>query len=99
MEKYKGGLFLKKGWPDFVKDSSLVLGEFLVFRYNGSSAFTVRIFGRDGCKEEGDLPNDNTAPAHIKVEATSKTESESEWTCRKRTNSGKTQTTPKRSRG
>ncbi|KAM7510272.1 hypothetical protein LguiB_009147 [Lonicera macranthoides] len=99
VEKDKGGLFLKKGWPDFVKDSSLELGEFLVFRYNGISAFSVRIFGRDGCKEEDDLPNDNTAPIRVKVEAASETESESERTCRKRTNSGKSQTTPKRSRG
>lgn len=99
MEKDKDCFFLKKGWPDFVKDNSLELGEFLVFRYNGSSAFTVRIFGRDGCKKKDDLPNDDTAPTRVKVEAMSEKESDSEQTCRKRANSGKSQTRPKRSRG
>ncbi|GAB4847037.1 hypothetical protein Ancab_026049 [Ancistrocladus abbreviatus] len=41
--------FFKEGWQDFVKDHAIELGDFLVFRYDASSSFSVKLFGRNGC--------------------------------------------------
>lgn len=45
-------MILQNGWEKFVKDHSLELGDFLVFRYNGGLRFTVQIFGRTACEKE-----------------------------------------------
>ncbi|ESQ37943.1 hypothetical protein EUTSA_v10028696mg [Eutrema salsugineum] len=41
----------EQGWPEFVKDNSLIDGDFLTFVYNGDSVFEVSIYGLHGCKE------------------------------------------------
>ncbi|KAH6794283.1 hypothetical protein C2S52_004760 [Perilla frutescens var. hirtella] len=46
------GVFLQNGWQEFVDYHGLKVGEFLVFRYEGSYTFMVKIFGTNGCKKE-----------------------------------------------
>lgn len=53
VNREKTGVFLKNGWNRFVKEKSLELGQFMVFRYNRrSSSFTVRLFGKNACMNE-----------------------------------------------
>ncbi|CAI9276850.1 unnamed protein product [Lactuca saligna] len=53
VNREKTGVFLKNGWNRFVKEKSLELGQFMVFRYNRrSSSFTVRLFGKNACMDE-----------------------------------------------
>ena len=53
MEKRgNNGLFFWSGWHDFVKDNSLDIGDFLVFKYDGSSTFKVKIYGRNTCEKD-----------------------------------------------
>ncbi|XP_010041489.2 B3 domain-containing transcription factor VRN1-like [Eucalyptus grandis] len=40
------GVWLRRGWPDFVKHYAIKHGHFLVFRYEGGSAFRVVIFDK-----------------------------------------------------
>ncbi|KAL3725917.1 hypothetical protein ACJRO7_030885 [Eucalyptus globulus] len=40
------GVWLRRGWPDFVKHYAIKHGHFLVFRYEGGSAFHVVIFDK-----------------------------------------------------
>ncbi|XP_077224666.1 B3 domain-containing protein Os11g0197600-like [Tasmannia lanceolata] len=46
------GLYLQNGWKDFVRDHSLQVGYFLVFRYDGNLHFSVRIYDPSGCENE-----------------------------------------------
>lgn len=46
------GLFIKNGWPEFAKDNALQFGDCLLFKYDMSSGFIVKIFGRNGCRKE-----------------------------------------------
>ncbi|KAH7679306.1 B3 DNA binding domain-containing protein [Dioscorea alata] len=43
---------LDKGWGEFVVDHSLTTGDFLVFRYDNDSHFTVLIFDQNSCEKE-----------------------------------------------
>ncbi|KAM0948788.1 putative transcription factor B3-Domain family [Dioscorea sansibarensis] len=43
---------LEKGWGEFVVDHSLTTGDFLVFRYDNDSHFTVLIFDQNSCEKE-----------------------------------------------
>ncbi|CAI9281945.1 unnamed protein product [Lactuca saligna] len=53
VNREKTGVFLKNGWNRFVKEKSLQLGQFMVFRYKRrSSSFTVRLFGKNACMDE-----------------------------------------------
>ncbi|XP_027179522.1 putative B3 domain-containing protein At5g66980 isoform X1 [Coffea eugenioides] len=52
VEETQEGVFMKNGWQAFADHHLLKLGEFLVFRYDGNSVFTVKIFRTHGCKEE-----------------------------------------------
>ncbi|KAM7485673.1 hypothetical protein LguiA_001682 [Lonicera macranthoides] len=76
MEEDENAVHFANGWQDFVKENSLQEGEFLVLRYNGSSSFTVRIFGKDVCMKDNYLAMEKIATANIKSEAASETESE-----------------------
>ncbi|CAH2071910.1 unnamed protein product, partial [Thlaspi arvense] len=44
-------LYFEQGWPKFVKDNSLIDGDFLTFVYDGDRTFEVSIYGLTGCKE------------------------------------------------
>ncbi|KAI4367408.1 hypothetical protein MLD38_023148 [Melastoma candidum] len=48
-----GGLFIKNGWSEFVKDNDLQFGDCLLFEYDMSSVFHIKIFGRNGCRKDG----------------------------------------------
>uniref|UniRef100_A0A7N0R8P2 TF-B3 domain-containing protein n=1 Tax=Kalanchoe fedtschenkoi TaxID=63787 RepID=A0A7N0R8P2_KALFE len=52
--------FFNKGWKAFLKGNAVSSFDFLVFRYLGSMAFHVTIFGPNGCAKlsasSGDLP-------------------------------------------
>ncbi|KAI8532898.1 hypothetical protein RHMOL_Rhmol11G0253400 [Rhododendron molle] len=50
--KARNHFHFSDGWPKFVEDGSLDLGEFLVFNYDGTSVFYVKIFERTGCLKE-----------------------------------------------
>ncbi|XP_038706128.1 B3 domain-containing protein Os01g0723500-like isoform X2 [Tripterygium wilfordii] len=44
------GVFLQKGWQEFLKDNSVGNNEILHFRYDGDMCFYVKIFDRSGCE-------------------------------------------------
>ncbi|KAL5557181.1 hypothetical protein UlMin_039417 [Ulmus minor] len=44
-------LFFETGWEVFVSENSLRLGDFLLFNYDGTSLFDVKIFLRNGCRK------------------------------------------------
>ncbi|KAL5557180.1 hypothetical protein UlMin_039416 [Ulmus minor] len=44
-------LFFGAGWEVFVSENSLRLGDFLLFNYDGTSLFHVKIFLRNGCRK------------------------------------------------
>ncbi|KAL3497563.1 hypothetical protein ACH5RR_040295 [Cinchona calisaya] len=52
LEENNERVFIKNGWRRFVDDHSLKLGEFLVFKSDGNSSFTVKIYRTNGCKAE-----------------------------------------------
>ncbi|GAB4847039.1 hypothetical protein Ancab_026051 [Ancistrocladus abbreviatus] len=52
LEREGSNLFFKEGWQEFAKDNHLEVGDFLVFKYDGSSSFSVKIFGRTACAKE-----------------------------------------------
>lgn len=52
LEELKNVVFFKDGWQEFVESHLLKLGDFLVFQYDGSHMFDVKIFSKNGCKKE-----------------------------------------------
>ncbi|KAL2328894.1 hypothetical protein Fmac_022321 [Flemingia macrophylla] len=42
--------YMQNGWPQFLTDNSVILDEFLLFRYLGDNCFQVQIFGKNGCE-------------------------------------------------
>ncbi|XP_038881003.1 putative B3 domain-containing protein At5g66980 [Benincasa hispida] len=52
LEELKNVVFFKDGWQEFVDSHLLKLGEFLVFQYDGSHMFDVKIFSKNGCKKK-----------------------------------------------
>ncbi|XP_065622980.1 B3 domain-containing transcription factor VRN1 [Quercus suber] len=51
LKEVENNLFFQEGWSAFVQDNSLEMGDFLLFRYDGSSNFSVKIYGRDCCEK------------------------------------------------
>ncbi|KAK2981068.1 hypothetical protein RJ640_003010 [Escallonia rubra] len=49
-------LNFNKGWSAFVKDHFAELWDFFVFKYDGNSHFTVKVFDRSGCEKETAFP-------------------------------------------
>ncbi|KAK2981019.1 hypothetical protein RJ640_012178 [Escallonia rubra] len=81
MQKANNGLFIRNGWQAFISGNSVKAGDFLVFRYNGSLSFTVKIFGKNGCKKE-EAPAFVKTDVHVKIEPDS--DGEVEQTARQR---------------
>lgn len=52
LKKVDNNVILEKGWNKFVEDNCLEFGDFLIFSYDGSSKFHVRLYGKNGCKKE-----------------------------------------------
>ncbi|KAF8015536.1 hypothetical protein BT93_H1149 [Corymbia citriodora subsp. variegata] len=52
IEKVDDCLFFTRGWKAFAQDNSLQFGDFLVFRFNGVSKFSVRAYGLHACEKE-----------------------------------------------
>lgn len=52
VEGKNGGVFIKNGWAAFANHYWLRLGEFLIFKHEGDSLFSVKIFRGNGCKAE-----------------------------------------------
>ncbi|KAK2976312.1 hypothetical protein RJ640_003028 [Escallonia rubra] len=50
--KNNESLFFNKGWSSFVKDHFAELWDFIVFKYDGNSHFTVKLFDKSGCEKE-----------------------------------------------
>ncbi|KAJ0077165.1 hypothetical protein Patl1_35984 [Pistacia atlantica] len=50
-------VYFANGWQQFVKDNSLVYGDFLVFQYNGDNGFNVKILGKSGCEKNETGPH------------------------------------------
>ncbi|KAF6177060.1 hypothetical protein GIB67_015935, partial [Kingdonia uniflora] len=59
MKKFNNDLVFRRGWQAFVRDHSLEVGDFLVFRYDGCSKFYVKIYGRTACEKEITLDRRN----------------------------------------
>ncbi|KAJ0077719.1 hypothetical protein Patl1_36274 [Pistacia atlantica] len=57
MEYADNRLYFANGWQQFVKDNSLVYGDFLVFQYNGDDGFNVKIWGKSGCEKNETGPH------------------------------------------
>ncbi|KAF5190977.1 cytochrome b6f complex subunit (petM) [Thalictrum thalictroides] len=70
VKRVENDFFFQKGWQEFVKMHSLVMGEFLVFRYDGNSTFKVKLYDHSGCEKEETLDdkNINKAVCFIKEE-------------------------------
>ncbi|XP_073000719.1 putative B3 domain-containing protein Os04g0347400 [Typha latifolia] len=54
-------LFFRGGWKEFVRAHRLLVGYFLVFRYEGNLVFSIKVFDLSGCCKEyrdGDLETD-----------------------------------------
>lgn len=64
MEEVEGVVVIQDCWERFACVHSLELGDFLIFKYNGSSLFDVKIYGTNGCLKEGTntAPNKNETP-------------------------------------
>lgn len=60
-----GRAWLQKGWLDFVDKYSIKCGYFLVFKYEGGSRFSVRIF--DLSTTEIDYPNSSAGTSNKKA--------------------------------
>ncbi|XP_058069230.1 putative B3 domain-containing protein At5g66980 isoform X2 [Magnolia sinica] len=54
VENIVGNLYFGNGWQSFVEDNSIQTGDFLVFGYDDSSEFEVKIFGTSGCEKDYD---------------------------------------------
>ncbi|KAJ4951224.1 hypothetical protein NE237_028056 [Protea cynaroides] len=46
------GWFFQDGWSVFVSDHSIEVGDVIVFRYDGESQFSLRIFDRSACEKK-----------------------------------------------
>ncbi|PIA52393.1 hypothetical protein AQUCO_01000338v1 [Aquilegia coerulea] len=62
--------FLANGWKTFAEDYALELGEFVVFRYKGDNAFSVKVFGKNACEKE--VPSTNKNIEEVANHVTSK---------------------------
>lgn len=51
LKKIEGRLVIKNGWQQFAREKGLEEGDFLVFQYDGSSTFNVKIFSKNGCRK------------------------------------------------
>lgn len=51
--KREGDWVIKDGWKEFACYHSLVDGDFLIFKYDGSSEFEVELYGNNGLKNNG----------------------------------------------
>ncbi|MCL7025135.1 hypothetical protein MKW94_002117 [Papaver nudicaule] len=47
-----GGIYLEKGWEVFVQENGLQVFDLLVFRYDGSMQFSVKVFNKHGVERE-----------------------------------------------
>ncbi|XP_062114138.1 putative B3 domain-containing protein At5g66980 [Humulus lupulus] len=69
IEKY---LYFGINWDSFVREHSLVLGDFLIFKLHGNLLFSVKLFGRDGCNKDFNaskiIPNNTTIVKTEQVE-------------------------------
>ncbi|CAM8998639.1 unnamed protein product [Rhodiola kirilowii] len=50
LEKDRDGLFFRNSWPEFVMDNNLGFADVLMFIYEGSNKFLVKIFDPSGLK-------------------------------------------------
>lgn len=48
------GTYLQDGWQDFMRFHSLGKNEFLLFRYDGNSHFSVRIYDQSGLERQSE---------------------------------------------
>ncbi|KAL6184236.1 hypothetical protein ACLB2K_045640 [Fragaria x ananassa] len=55
VESTENGMFFHNGWECFVKDHHLELGDFLIFRYDGESKFSVTIYDRSACEKDVEI--------------------------------------------
>lgn len=78
LEETGGRVWLTKGWPCFKSDHHLNCGDFLIFKYDRSSSFEIKIFSVRGCRKEETFAICNTTP-DVKFE-----HSKGEQNCSKR---------------
>ncbi|KAL6176510.1 hypothetical protein ACLB2K_053143 [Fragaria x ananassa] len=55
VESTENGMFFQNGWECLVKDHHLELGDFLIFRYDGESKFSVTIYDRSACEKDVEI--------------------------------------------
>ena len=84
LEQSNRRLCFKNGWQCFASDHSLEFGDFLIFKFNRSSLFEVKIFSKTGCKKEEAAPIGKPIP-FVNLEE----DSETELTCSRPTRIGK----------
>ncbi|XP_026420431.1 B3 domain-containing protein Os03g0619600-like [Papaver somniferum] len=51
IEEKDGGLYFRKGWPDFVEAHYLSHGDIVTMKYVGISQFDVKLYGTNGCEK------------------------------------------------
>ncbi|KAI3877350.1 hypothetical protein MKX03_026407 [Papaver bracteatum] len=52
VNKSQDGIFFEKGWEVFVRENGIHIYDFLVFRYDGSMQFSVKVFDMRGVPRE-----------------------------------------------
>ncbi|CAK7337933.1 unnamed protein product [Dovyalis caffra] len=76
--KNEGDWIIKDGWKEFASYYSLVDGDFLIFKYDGSSEFEVELYGKNGLKNERRGLKNRTS-IHVKEEEETEEETEVEF--------------------
>ncbi|XP_059638500.1 putative B3 domain-containing protein Os03g0621600 [Cornus florida] len=74
MREVDNNLYFEKCWHEFVEDSSLEFGDFLVFCYGGDSIFFVQVYGKNGCHKEVCFPTRKTEKSFAFVQENQKKE-------------------------
>lgn len=83
LEQIDDRVCFKYGWQRFASDHSMEFGDFLIFKYNKSYLFEVKIFSKTGCKKDESVAIENTMPI-VNLEE----DSEADQTCSPRTHAG-----------
>lgn len=62
MKKSQDGIYLDKGWEVFVQVNGIQKYDFLVFRYEGSMQFSIKVFNMHGVPREECLAPVRSSP-------------------------------------
>ncbi|EPS61036.1 hypothetical protein M569_13764 [Genlisea aurea] len=68
VKKDGGAVYMCNGWPDFIKHYDLKYADMLVFTYDRSYSFNVKVFGSNGCRKDPPTAIDDFDVLSVKSE-------------------------------